>query len=92
METMTAGDVEGVDLMGVMQLETHPHLRLLTDHPVWISFWDFPQWICGLHREFGEFFYENECDSNRNVDSKTLKNDYMAQIAGRKVAFSFHSS
>lgn len=30
METMTAGDVEGVDLMGVMQLETHPHL--LTDH------------------------------------------------------------
>lgn len=32
METMTAGDVEGVDLMGVMQLEIHPHPRLLTDH------------------------------------------------------------
>lgn len=32
METMTAGDVEGVDLMGVMQLETHPYPPVLIDH------------------------------------------------------------
>lgn len=32
METMTAGDVEGVDLMGVMQLETHPYPLVLIAH------------------------------------------------------------
>lgn len=41
METMTAGDVEGVDLMGVMQLETHPYPPVLIDHVTLFFFFFF---------------------------------------------------